>query len=66
MQMKIPRMPWLVPDVVKTRRTVTIIVFQIEIPRNFHRCVSDFQLLSTTNPAPSFIAHFPGKAGRDL
>lgn len=38
----------LVPDVVKEGRIVIIIVFQIKIPRNFHCCVSDFQLLYTT------------------
>lgn len=66
MQMKIPRMLWLIPDVIKTRRIVIIIVFQIEIPRNFHCCVSDFRLLSTTNQALRFTAYFPGKAGQDL
>lgn len=36
MPVKIPKMRWLVPDV------VIITVFQIKIPRKFHCCVSEF------------------------
>lgn len=42
MKVKILRMGWLVPDAIKARKVVVIIVFQTKIPRYFHSWVSDF------------------------
>lgn len=66
MKVKISRMGWLVPDAIKARKVVLIIVFQTKIPRHFHSWVRAFWFPYTTNKALHLTAHFLSKADHNL